>query len=195
MKRLWLLPVLLLAASCRPKEPADLVLHNGKIVTADEAFSIHEAVVVKDGKIVAVGGNDLLDSYEAARVVDLKGEDGHAGIQRHPHSCARPGAPCRRPHRIEIADGDLQRGHFEGSRARQRRVDHGLRLVGGPARGEAPAAALGPRRGSTGQSRDPHQRRKPQLGREQHGPRARGSHEGDARTPKAGSSRRTRKES
>ncbi len=73
MKRLYLLP-LILATSCRPKEPADLVLHNGKIVTADEAFSIQEAVVMKDGKIVAVGGNDLLDSYEAARVVDLQGK-------------------------------------------------------------------------------------------------------------------------
>jgi imidazolonepropionase-like amidohydrolase len=73
MKRLWFLP-LLLVASCRPKEPADLVLHNGKIVTADDAFSIHEAVVVKDGRVVAVGGNDLLDSYEAARVVDLQGK-------------------------------------------------------------------------------------------------------------------------
>jgi predicted amidohydrolase YtcJ len=73
MKRLWLLPLLLIA-SCQPKEPADLVLHNGKIVTADEAFSIHEAVVVKDGKIVAVGGNELLDSYEAVRVVDLQGK-------------------------------------------------------------------------------------------------------------------------
>ena len=73
MKRFYLLP-LILFASCRPKEPADLVLHNGKIVTADEAFSIHEAVVVKGGKIVAVGGNELLDSYEAARVVDLQGK-------------------------------------------------------------------------------------------------------------------------
>jgi predicted amidohydrolase YtcJ len=53
MKRFYLLP-LILFASCRPKEPADLVLHNGKIVTADEAFSIHEAVVVKDGKILDV---------------------------------------------------------------------------------------------------------------------------------------------
>ncbi|HJS74257.1 MAG TPA: amidohydrolase family protein, partial [Vicinamibacteria bacterium] len=73
MKRLWLL-ALLLYVHCRPKESADLVLHDGKIVTADEAFSIHEALVVKDGKIIAVGANDLADSYEAARVIDLQGK-------------------------------------------------------------------------------------------------------------------------
>ncbi len=73
MKRLGLLLPFLIAA-CQGKEPADLVLHNGKIVAADDLFSIHEAVVVKDGKILAVGGSNLLDAYEAARVVDLQGK-------------------------------------------------------------------------------------------------------------------------
>jgi hypothetical protein len=67
------------------------VLHNGKIVTADEAFSIHEAVVVKDGKIVAVGGNDLVESYEAARVVDLQGKMAMPGFNdTHIHARGRP---------------------------------------------------------------------------------------------------------
>lgn len=52
---------------------ADLILHNGKIATVDEAFSIHQAIVVKDGKVVAVGGNDLAKSYRAARAIDLRG--------------------------------------------------------------------------------------------------------------------------
>jgi len=34
---------------------ADLVLFNGKIVTVDDAFSIRQAIVIKDGRIVAVG--------------------------------------------------------------------------------------------------------------------------------------------
>jgi len=38
---------------------ADLVLFNGKIVTVDDAFSIHQAIVIKDGRIAAVGGNEL----------------------------------------------------------------------------------------------------------------------------------------
>ena len=46
---------------------ADLVLFNGKIVTVDDAFSIHQAIVIKDGRIVAVGGNELRNQYSAAR--------------------------------------------------------------------------------------------------------------------------------
>ena len=52
---------------------ADLVLYNGKVVTVDDAFSIREAIVIKDGRIVAVGGNELRNRYTAARTIDLKG--------------------------------------------------------------------------------------------------------------------------
>ena len=52
---------------------ADLILYNGKIVTVDDAFSIREAIVVKDGRILAVGGNDLRNRYSAARSIDLRG--------------------------------------------------------------------------------------------------------------------------
>jgi predicted amidohydrolase YtcJ len=54
-------------------EPADLVLYNGKIVTVDDAFSIREAIVVRDGRIVAVGGTELRNRYAAARAIDLRG--------------------------------------------------------------------------------------------------------------------------
>jgi len=52
---------------------ADLVLFNGKIVTVDDAFSIHQAIVVKDGRIAAVGGNELHNRYTATRTIDLRG--------------------------------------------------------------------------------------------------------------------------
>jgi len=52
---------------------ADLVLFNGKIVTVDDAFSIREAIVIKDGRILAVGGNELRNRYNAARTIDLRG--------------------------------------------------------------------------------------------------------------------------
>jgi predicted amidohydrolase YtcJ len=52
---------------------ADLVLFNGKIVTVDDAFSIRQAIVIKDGRIVAVGGNELRNRYAAARSIDLGG--------------------------------------------------------------------------------------------------------------------------
>jgi predicted amidohydrolase YtcJ len=53
--------------------PADLVLYNGKIVTVDDAFSIREAIVIKDGRIAAIGGNELRNRYAAVRAIDLKG--------------------------------------------------------------------------------------------------------------------------
>lgn len=52
---------------------ADLVLFNGRIVTVDDAFSIRQAIVIKDGRILAVGGNELRNRYTAARTIDLRG--------------------------------------------------------------------------------------------------------------------------
>ena len=71
--------VLVLAAvvsSCRsePAESIDLLLYNGKVVTVDAEFSIREAVAVHDGKIVAVGGDELFERYEAAQTIDLGGK-------------------------------------------------------------------------------------------------------------------------
>src|ERR1700732_509130 len=54
-------------------ETADLVLFNGKIVTVDDAFSIRQAIAIKDGRILAVGGNELRNRYAAARSIDLGG--------------------------------------------------------------------------------------------------------------------------
>ena len=54
-------------------ESADLLLYNGKVVTVDDAFSIREAIVVKEGRIAAVGGNELRSRYTAARAIDLRG--------------------------------------------------------------------------------------------------------------------------
>lgn len=55
------------------QQPADLLLHNGKIAVVDDAFSIHQAIVVADGKVVAVGRNDLAAKYRATRTIDLRG--------------------------------------------------------------------------------------------------------------------------
>ncbi len=82
---------LVLSACGESRDPADLVLHNGKIVTVDEAFSIQEAVAVRDGRIVEVGGNDLVARYEAAQTIDLQGKtvlpgfnDTHIHIRGNP---------------------------------------------------------------------------------------------------------------
>src|SRR5437870_5576236 len=54
---------------------ADLILHNGKIVTVDPEFSIRQAVAIKDGKIAAIGTNQTILAERGAktRAIDLHG--------------------------------------------------------------------------------------------------------------------------
>jgi len=64
-------------AGCAPAvEPADMVLHNGKVVTVDEAKPEAQAVAVRGDTIVAVGTNDEVRPYigEKTEVIDLGGK-------------------------------------------------------------------------------------------------------------------------
>jgi predicted amidohydrolase YtcJ len=65
--------ILVLAGPIEAQERADLIVHNGVIFTADDRLSIHSSMVVRDGRVIAVGGPDLPDRYDAPNVVDLKG--------------------------------------------------------------------------------------------------------------------------
>jgi predicted amidohydrolase YtcJ len=57
------------------QEPVDLILHHGKVFTADANLSIAEAVAIRGDKIVAVGSSaDLLKRYKATRTIDLGGK-------------------------------------------------------------------------------------------------------------------------
>jgi predicted amidohydrolase YtcJ len=62
---------ILLAAmtlGCRGSQPAqltsypDLILANGRILTVDQNFSITEALAIRDGRILATGSNDDIES-------------------------------------------------------------------------------------------------------------------------------------
>jgi predicted amidohydrolase YtcJ len=56
---------------------ADLIFHNGKIVTVDPDFSIAQAIALKNGRIAAVGvDKDILPKERGAntRVIDLAGK-------------------------------------------------------------------------------------------------------------------------
>lgn len=79
---------LLAASGAARAEQADLLLVHGKVLTVDKAFSIGSTVAVKDGKILAVGGDEVAKRYPAATVIDLKGRtlmpgfnDTHVHIQ------------------------------------------------------------------------------------------------------------------
>ena len=74
--------------SCGRPVPADLVLHKGKVVTVDEEFSIHQAVAVRNDKIVFVGSNEDVERYilPSTTVIDLKGQTVLPGlIDAHAH--------------------------------------------------------------------------------------------------------------
>src|ERR1700754_1569757 len=66
---------ILVLASCKFRQKADLIVHHAKIYTVDENFSVAEAMVVRDGKIIAVGKNDdILKQYESDSTVDAGGK-------------------------------------------------------------------------------------------------------------------------
>ena len=57
-------------------EFADMVLHNGKVVTVDEAIPDGQAVAMRGGRILAVGSDSEIDAYigEETEVIDLAGQ-------------------------------------------------------------------------------------------------------------------------
>jgi len=86
------LPILaLLCAATAPAQQADLILHNGKIVTVDPQFRIAEAIAVAGDRIAAVGSNDevLKVAGPQTQRVDLRGKTVLPGlIDSHVHSIA-----------------------------------------------------------------------------------------------------------
>lgn len=90
-----LTPVLiLLLAACgdagtRPQ--VDDILFNGKVLTLDHKGTVASAVVVDDGRIVAVGGEELIDKYDAQKSTDLQGRLLMPGfIDTHTHIRGQP---------------------------------------------------------------------------------------------------------
>jgi len=84
-------PPVLFGAESLPKEVlrfADMVLFNGKVLTADSEFTISEAVAVRDGKIMATGStaNILKMANQNTRRIDLEGRTVIPGlIDTHSH--------------------------------------------------------------------------------------------------------------
>lgn len=77
------------ARSLAVKTAADIVLRGGKIVTVDGAFSIKQAVAIRDGRFVAVGSDGEIRDYigPGTRVIDLLGRTVIPGlIDSHIHA-------------------------------------------------------------------------------------------------------------
>ncbi len=78
---------LLFFSSCKFRQKADMIIHHAKIYTVDEKFSVAEAMVIRDGKIVATGTNEgILKEYESDVIEDAKGKTIFPGfIDAHAH--------------------------------------------------------------------------------------------------------------
>ncbi len=84
----FLLPIfILLLTNCSQTEQADLIVHNAKIYTVNDLFDIAEAMVIKDGKIIAIGPeHEILNKYAAREVIDAKKQPIYPGfIDAHCH--------------------------------------------------------------------------------------------------------------
>ncbi len=86
MRKILIAAIVFIFASCKTKT-ADLIVHHAVIYTVDSAFTIAEAMAIKDGKIVATGKNDeITGSYTAAENIDAKGQAIYPGfIDAHAH--------------------------------------------------------------------------------------------------------------
>lgn len=98
-KSILVITLSLLLTSCssadkqeNSKMTAELILHNGVIYAVDETDALYSAVVVNQGKVLAVGGEELLNTYKATETHDLEGRflipgfnDSHTHISGEPY--------------------------------------------------------------------------------------------------------------
>ena len=91
MQPLLIIAVLLMAAAngvLAAQEPADVVVQHGFVVTMNQSKDVFEdgAVVVRDGRIVAIGPNSIAARYWAAKKIDADGDIVMPGmINAHTH--------------------------------------------------------------------------------------------------------------
>lgn len=83
----WGFFLFLAFSSCKFRQKVPLLVHHAKIYTADDRFTIAEAMVIRDGKILAIGSNDaILKEYEGEEELNAAGKTIYPGfIDAHAH--------------------------------------------------------------------------------------------------------------
>lgn len=80
----------IIAAGLLAAANADLILHNGKIVTVDNKFSVQQAIAIRNGQIAMVGSDAAVLKAERGartRVLDLQGKTVLPGLfDNHVHA-------------------------------------------------------------------------------------------------------------
>jgi len=79
--------IVFVVIGCSNNEQVDLIVHNAKIYTINNAFDVEEAMAIKDGKIIAIGPeHEILNKYSAKEVIDAKKQAIYPGfIDAHCH--------------------------------------------------------------------------------------------------------------
>jgi hypothetical protein len=79
--------ILISFSSCKFRQKVTLIVHHAKIYTADEKFTVAEAMAIRDGKIVAIGTTDeILKEYESEDELNAGGKTIYPGfIDAHCH--------------------------------------------------------------------------------------------------------------
>lgn len=85
--KLFFLSCILITTSCTETELADLIVHNARIYTVNNAFDIAEAMVIANGKIVAIGPeHEIRNKYNAKQIIDARKRPIYPGfIDGHCH--------------------------------------------------------------------------------------------------------------
>ncbi len=86
MKKILISAAAALMFSCSAKKQADLIVHNARVYTVDDKFSVAEAFAIKDGRILEVGSSkDILNKY-AGEQLNAEGKSVFPGfIDGHSH--------------------------------------------------------------------------------------------------------------
>lgn len=64
----------------------DMIIYNAKVYTVDDNFTVASAIAVKNGKFIAVGGEEIRERYSAKGDLDLNGLPIYPGfIDAHCH--------------------------------------------------------------------------------------------------------------
>lgn len=84
---LFIISIITALSSCLQKQNADLLVYNATIYTVDSAFSIAQAFIIRDGKIIAIGKlEELMKEYKAKEKLDAQGKYIYPGfIDAHAH--------------------------------------------------------------------------------------------------------------
>lgn len=76
-----LLTLASLLFSCMKGQKVDLIIHNANIHVMDDAGSVHEAMAIRDGKVIEVGPErQILNKYRSDEDIDALGKDVYPGL-------------------------------------------------------------------------------------------------------------------